>query len=290
MTAAGIWVNGERRSEDEPHVSARDRGFTLGDGVFETMRAHNGTVFRLEQHLVRLRQGLVTLGIPVPPLLSEWVRGPVGLLDEGAAGAKASVRLTVTRGAGAPGLAIPTDASPTVVVAVNPMPNYPAAIYTSGLTAHVASGRRNEYAMTAGLKTIAYTDSVAAWLEARRHGADEALFLDTEGHCSEAMASNVFAHVDGVLLTPPLTCGALPGITRAVVLELAPTLGIRAEERAFGLADLRRADEVFLTSSTRGIAPIVGVDGNPIGSGRPGNLTRQFSDAYLAVVAKETGA
>jgi branched-chain amino acid aminotransferase len=285
MSGGGIWVNGLRRSDDEPHVSARDRGFTLGDGVFETMRARHGTVFRLDQHLARLRQGLVTLGIGVPPTLSEWVSGPV----EDAAWLETSIRLTVTRGVGAPGLAPPLDASPTVVVAVNPMPNYPTTIYSSGLTAHVASGRRNEYAMTAGLKTIAYTDAVAAWLEARRHGADEALFLDTEGHCSEAMASNVFAHVDGVLLTPPLTCGALPGITRAVVLELAPSLGILAAERAFGLAELHRADEVFLTSSTRGIAPIVGVGGSPIGSGRPGNLTRQLSDAYLAVVERECG-
>jgi branched-chain amino acid aminotransferase len=285
MTGGAIWVNGQRRSDDEPHVSARDRGFTLGDGLFETMRARHGTVFRLDQHLARLRQGLVTLEIGVPPMLSEWVSGPVG----DAAGSEASVRLTVTRGVGAPGLAPPLAASPTVVVAVNPMPDYPTAIYTSGLTAHVASGRRNEYALTAGLKTIAYTDSVAAWLEARRHGADEALFLDTEGHCSEAMASNVFAHVDGVLLTPPLSCGALPGITRSVVLALAPSLGILAAERAFGLAELRRADEVFLTSSTRGIAPIVGVGGSPIGSGRPGPIALRLRDAHAALVARECG-
>ena len=116
---------------------------------------------------------------------------------------------------------------PTVIVAVNPLPVFPAAIYDAGLTAHVASGRRNERAMTAGLKTLAYTDAVAALLEARRAGADEALFLDTEGHCSEATSSNLFV-VDRrrTLVTPPVSCGALPGITRAAVLELARALGM----------------------------------------------------------------
>ena len=177
-----------------------------------------------------------------------------------------------------------------MIVAVNPLPVFPAAVYDVGLTAHVASGRRNERAMTAGLKTLAYTDAVAAWLEAQRAGADEALFLDTEEHCSEATSSNLFVWTGSTLVTPPVSCGALPGITRAAVLELAGALGIPSAERAFGLDECLRAEEAFLTSSLRGLAPLVRVGAHPIGRGTPGALTRQLADAYTALVARECGA
>ena len=156
----------------------------------------------------------------------------------------------MTRGIGPAGVPPPDNPRPTVIVAVNPLPVFPAAIYDAGLTAHVASGRRNERAMTAGLKTLAYADAVAAWLEARRAGADEALFLDIEGHCSEATSSNLFVWTDsGTLLTPPVSCGALPGVTRGAVLELARARGMPGGERAFGLDELLAAKEAFLTSS-----------------------------------------
>lgn len=283
MITPAVWVNGEPQLADGAHVSARDRGLTLADGLFETMRAHDGKVFRLEQHLARLTAGLLTFGIPAPVALRSSIAGAMAAAGAG----HASVRITVTRGIGPPGLAPPEDARPTVIVAVAPMPEFPETIYSAGLTAHVASGRRNERAMTAGLKTIAYTDSVAALLEARRHGADEALFLDTKGNCSEASASNLFAWIDGALATPPASCGALPGITRAVVLELAAALAIPTEERPFGLDDLRGAREAFLTSSIRGLAPLVRVGDSPIGLGKPGEATQALRDAYAALLMRE---
>jgi branched-chain amino acid aminotransferase len=278
-----IWVNGKRQQAAGLHVSARDRGLLLADGLFETMRAHAGRVFRLERHLARLEGGLSVLQIPSPAELREWVLAALPDARE----ADASVRLTVTRGAGASGVAPPADAQPTAIVAVNPMPVFPPSLYERGLTAHVASGRRNEHALTAGLKTIAYTESIAAWLEARAAGADEALFLDTDGHCSEATASNLFAVVGGVLLTPPLSCAALPGVTRATVLELAASHGLPTEERAFGLVELMRAEEAFLTSSLRGIAPLVRVGDQQLGAGTPGKATRAMASAYAALVAQE---
>ena len=289
MTAAPgvplVWVDGERRPPHAAHVSAFDRGLTLADGVFETMRVAGGVVFRLDRHLARLGGALAALEIgPAPD-----VRGAVLAAVRDAGAGDAAVRLTVTRGAGAgAGVAPPArPAAPTVVVAVQPMPDFPARVYAEGLAAHVASGRRNERAMTAGLKTLAYTDAVAAMIEARRAGADEALFLDTEGHCSEATASNLFVVAGGALLTPPLGCGALPGVTRAGVLELAASLGIAAVERAFGLDLLLAADEALLTSSLRGLAPLVRVDGRPIGRGAPGPVTRALADAYAALVRRE---
>ena len=285
---SAIWVNGEGQSSDGLHVSARDRGLTLADGVFETMRVHGGTVVRLDRHLARLVHALVALDIPVRPELRDWVLDAV----RASGGGDASVRLTVTRGVG-PGTVAPPplsdSARPTVIVAVNPLPVFPAAIYEVGLTAHVASGRRNEHAMTAGLKTLAYTDAVAALLEAQRAGADDALFLDTEAHCSEATSSNLFVWTGSTLATPPVSCGALPGITRAAVLELASTLGVPSAERVFGLDDLVGAEEAFLTSSLRGLAPLVRIGAHSIGRGIPGALTRQFTDAYTALVARECG-
>jgi branched-chain amino acid aminotransferase len=280
-----VWVNGERRADEAAHVSARDRGFTLADGVFETMRARGGTVFRLARHLARLERALTVLEIPVPSQLHEWVVRAA----HASGGEDSSLRLTVTRGAGPAGVAPPSEPRPTVIVSAGPMPVFPASTYTAGLSAHVASGRRNEYAMTAGLKTLAYVDAVAGLLEARRAGADEALFLDTEGHCSEATGSNLFIWTGAELVTPPLSCGVLPGITREAVLELARAEGLSAAERAFELDELLSADEAFLTSSLRGVAPLVRVGAHPIGEAVPGHWTRQLSTAHLALVGLECG-
>jgi branched-chain amino acid aminotransferase len=281
-----VLINGEPAGSDVRTISARDRGLTLADGLFETMRVRNGRVFRRPQHLARLADGLQRLGIPEPREIDGWITEALilsGALD-------ASIRLTVTRGPGPGGLAPPPRVHPTVIVAINPMPQSPAIVYEKGLRAIVASGRRNPHAMTAGLKTLAYTDSVAAWLEAQRAGADEAIFLDTDDHCSEATAGNLFAGEGDVLLTPPVTCAALPGITRATIIEAAATLGIVIREEPIALDRLRAASEAFVTSSLRGIAPLTSLDGRAIGTGMPGRLTQRLSSTYAAIVEQECAA
>lgn len=281
-----VWVDGRRLPFEGAHVSARDRGFTLADGVFETMKTRAGKVFRLDQHLTRIEGALRALAIPVPTELREWVDSAI----DAAHVPEASIRLTITRGVAPGGVVPPADPTPTVVVTVAPPPAFGPSIYEHGLTARVASGRRNEHSMTAGLKTLAYTDSIAAMLEARREGVDEALFLDTDGHCSEATASNLFAMIDGRLATPPVACAALPGITRAAVIELAAGLGLTVDDRPFDLARFKFATEAFLTSSLRGIAPLVRLDGFPIGVGKPGSITHRMMAAYAELVARECGA
>lgn len=278
-----IWINGTRQPDEGPHISARDRGLTLADGLFETVRVHDGVVFRLARHLARLRHGLDRLGIPEPEGLEATITE--ALRESGPR--DASIRMTITRGVGPAGLAPPAEVVPTAIVAVAPMPAFPAALYDEGLRAQVASGRRNEHAPTAGLKTTAYTDAVIALAEAARAGAAEALFLDTEGHCSEATASNLFVWTGRTLLTPPRSCGALPGITREAVLDLAEMLGVPAEERTFGLEVLVGAQEAFLTSSLRGLAPLVAVGPAVIGRGAVGPLTRQLIGSYADLVQRE---
>jgi len=285
ITNPATWVNGVAVAHDAPAVLARDRGLTLADGLFETMRAHGGRIFRADRHLRRLEHGLEVLAFPAIPDLRHWLSEATRALGQG----DASIRLTVTRGIASGGWSPPTDARPTVIVTVAPLTQFPTAIYERGLSARVASGRRNEHAMTAGLKTIAYTDAVLALIEAHRAGAGDALFLDTQGHLSEATASNLFVCRGPDLLTPPRSCGALPGITRAAVMELAAAAGVEVIERALVLQDLLEADEAFLTSSLRGIAPLVRVGDAAIASGTPGALTLRLRAAYTALVARECG-
>jgi branched-chain amino acid aminotransferase len=272
-------VNGQLQSPAT--LSVRDRGLMLADGVFETMRVSHGRVFQLDEHLARLQHGLAVLRIPPIVNLRDDVLNGVGRFGAD----EAAVRVTVTRGVGSAGLTPPATPTPSVIVTVSALPAFPAAIYEQGLTAHVPRGRRNPQAATAGLKTLAYTDAVVGLLEAQDHGADEALFLDVDGHCSEASASNLFVRIGATILTPPVACGALPGITRATVLQLAATIGCNASEQVLTIENVLAADEAFLTSSLRGIAPLVRIGTQAIGTGRPGEVTRRVSAAHAALLA-----
>lgn len=280
-----IWVNGEHVDTGAAHISALDRGFTLADGLFETMLVRRGRVFRAARHLERLRAGARILRLAIPGDTERWLddamRVAIEELDD------AAVRLTVSRGVGAPGLAVSADSTPTVAIAINRLPAFPASLYEHGLSALTATARRNEHGVTAGVKSLAYTEAIVALAQTHDAGADEALFLDTEGHISEASASNVFLCKEGALVTPPISCGALPGITRATVLELAPALGLTVEERRVDPHELADADEAFLTSSLRGIAPLVRIDRHAIGKGTVGPFTRSVMRAYMELVEHE---
>jgi branched-chain amino acid aminotransferase len=282
MSAPVVSINGELQPADGLHLSGLDRGVLLADGLFETMRGRRGRIFRIDRHLARLEAGLMAIGVPMPAPLGEWALA--ALVAAGHQDAR--IRLTVTRGLGPPGLLPPDPVRPTVIIAVWPMADL-AGPAPAAVSLHVASGRRNERAMSAGLKTLSYTDGVLALIEAQRHGADDALFLDTDGHCSETTGANLFAATGDALVTPPISCGALPGITRSVMFELAGALGVTCVERAFGLDELHRADEAFVTNSTRGPVPVSRVGDRVIGSGTPGGLTRQLADAYRALVVRE---
>ena len=276
-------VNGQAIA-DGALVSVRDRGLTLADGIFETMRVRQGRVFQLEQHLARLEQGLSVLRIADVGDLRSTVVDAVARFGE----SDASVRLTVTRGVGSAGLLPPSHGVPTVIVTVGPLPAFSPDLYELGLTAHVPRGRRNPRAATAGLKTLSYTDAIVGLLDAQAQGADEALFLDVDGHCSEASASNLFVWTGETLVTPPVSCGALPGITRATVLEIATAMGLEALERPCTLDEVLASEEAFLTSSLRGIAPLVRIDGHAIGPGRPGPVTRRVSTAHAQMLERAT--
>ena len=283
-----IWVDGVRAQPSVMHLSALDRGFTLADGLFETMLISNGVVFRPGSHLGRLHTSARHMGLSLPTNLARVIEDAVrAAADTGIR--EGRLRLTITRGVAEPGLAPPPHAHPTCVIAIAAravVPDDPRP----GLDARIATGRRNEYSMTAGMKTLSYTDSVLALAEVRAAGADEAVLLDTGGHLSGGSASNLFLVLGEVLHTPPLSCAALPGITRTIVIEIADQLGIAVDERPLLPDDLYGASEAFLTSAIRGIAPLQSADTRVIGGSCPGRTTAHITARYGALIAKECAA
>ena len=273
---AQVWLNGRLLNEADAAIAVGDRGFLLGDGLFETMRAYAGRVFRLAAHLRRLADGAGRIGLDLPFGLSDAVRETVAAnrLRDGA------VRLTVTRGAVGAGLLPPaSDAPATVLVTARPYRAEPSW-YERGLSAALARGRLDENRATAGLKHTGYLEAIVAVREAAEAGFDDALFRDAAGHLAEGAASNLFVVVGETLCTPPLSCGVLPGITRAAVLELAAATGIEVREAPLELAVLSDASEAFLTSSLRELVPLVRVRHRTIGDGRPGPLTGRLLEGY----------
>jgi branched-chain amino acid aminotransferase len=274
-----LWVNGERQDFDTPSISAGDRGFTRGDGVFETLRVYRGKIFELDRHLSRLHQSGARVGIEVPEnVRAACISAVREASREGLT--ELALRLTVTRGIGHGASLFAPSERLTIVIVLYELQRGPANIPEKGIRLHIVSAPKNERALTAGAKTLAYAESVAAQMEASAAGADEALFLDTRGFVSEGTTANVFFVSDGVLFTPSLGCGVLAGITRAVVLELAAELSISTCEGEFQKSRLLDAEEVFLTSSLREILPVSQVDHQTIGNGAPGPLTMRVVEAF----------
>jgi branched-chain amino acid aminotransferase len=277
-----IWIDGTLAAADAPHLSAFDRGFQLGDAVFETLRARAGRVTELEEHLARLRSSADGLAIPLPASAEADIAAGIAdlLRKEDLAGpdGDAAIRITVSRGAiFGRGLLPPADAepTPTVVVQAWPVPPPPAGHIERGIRLVTSGVRRDPSSPLGRLKTTSRADHVYARLEAKRAGADDALFLTVDGHLSEATSANVFLVQGTSLKTPSLACGILAGTTRDWILAWAARVGLEPVETLLLLADLAAADEAFLSSSVAGILPVTTVDGRQIGSGQPGRWTLQ---------------
>ncbi len=261
-----------------------DRGFLLGDGLFETLRLYRGRPFRLPHHLSRLRAGAGRIRLRWPGEVEsrvEEVLAASGVEGDGA------LRITLTRGRG-PGLLPPEPGpDPTLHVVARPWTPQPHR-EARGLSARMV-GRVDEHALTAGLKGIGYLERITALLAAREWGADEALLLNGGGGVVGGSTSNLFLVAGGRLRTPSVDQGILPGITRAVVLELAAEAGMEAQEAMLRPGELAGADEVFLTSSLRELVPVVAVEGRPVGSGTPGPVWRRLLEAFRSRVRAEVG-
>ena len=266
-----VYLDGAFLPADEATLPAADAGRLYGRGLFETFRARRGSVFLLDRHLARLRAGARTLEIEPPEELDQ-LSAVVRELAERCGLEDARMRLTVTAG--------PEGGRPSLLLQARPASDYPEEVYERGIRVVVASVRRNESSPLARIKSVNYLDNLLAREEGRRAGADEALLLNTQGLLAEASTANLFIARDGGLTTPPVSDGALPGITRDAVLELVRDAGIAAREASLTLDDLHQANEAFLTNAIAGVLPVVSVDGQKVGSGKPGELTRRVRLLY----------
>ncbi|MDO8672099.1 MAG: aminotransferase class IV [Dehalococcoidia bacterium] len=283
-----IYINGKLTPQEEAWVSTLDRGFTLGDGVFETMRLSNGRIFRLAQHLARLIRSAASIQLPMPMPEQDFgaalyrVAATNGL-------AEAILRLTVTRGVPAGRGVLPTGRiEPTVVIQPSPFAPPSPQKYEEGFRAITASIRRNETSPTAFAKTGNYLDNIVARLEAAATGADEAIMLNTAGLVASGTSSNLFLVRDARLLTPSINTGVLAGITRAAIIEIAGKMGIAVCEQAIDPADLVSVGECFFTNTVIGVMPLVILDSMVIGTGKPGPVTTGLREAYEGLVKAET--
>ncbi|GFN22015.1 branched-chain-amino-acid transaminase [Thermanaeromonas sp. C210] len=282
-----IYLDGRFVDEEEAKVSVFDHGLLYGDGVFEGIRAYNGRVFKLKEHIIRLFESARHIALE-PGLTREEMMDVVletcrrnNLHD-------AYIRLVVTRGRGDLGLDPRKCPKPLVFCIASGIQLYPAELYERGLELVTVATRRNiPDALDPRIKSLNYLNNILAKIEATRAGAPEGLLLNREGYVAEATGDNIFIVKDGHLYTPPAYIGLLEGITRNTVMELARTLGIPAEERVFTRHDIYTADECFLTGTAAEVIPVVKLDNRPIGDGRPGPITRKLINSFRELTMNE---
>jgi len=276
-----VYLNGKLVARSRAVIPALDYGFLYGYGLFETLRAYNGRVFRLDEHITRLEESAAVLGLPADrkALKSAVVNtlGANGLKD-------ARIRITLSAGEGAINADIKTCRKPTLLVVAEHYEPYQEQVYRRGFKAIISSVRRDSQSPLARMKTANYMPSILARREAGAAGADEAICLNDKGLVAEAGASNIFLVADNILRTPGLDSGILPGITRQAVLELASRLGIKSLECNIKPEELYKAQEVFLTNSLIEIMPLTVIDDKKIGSGGVGRLTGRLMTAYRETV------
>ncbi len=282
-----IYLNGTLVPAQEAKISPFDRGFLYGYGLFETMRSYKGRVFRLDRHLARLRRSAAMLALASELEAYDLEQAIYKTLEVNRL-KDARIRLTVSAGLGERGLAPPNLGPITVMVSAQKLDLPPPQVYRKGISAAIVSTRRNSLSPLSQIKATNYLDSFVALSQAVASGAEEAILLNERGFIAECSTSNVFLVAEGILATPSVESGILPGITREAVLELARGLGIDAVEGEIPEADLFQAEEAFLTTSVREVVPITSVNGKPVGSGKPGTVTKRLMAAYKELVETTT--
>jgi branched-chain amino acid aminotransferase len=283
-----IYLNGRLIPRFEAKLSPFDHGFLYGYGLFETMRAYNGHIFRLDSHLTRLRCSAESIGLTHSILTTE--EGKQSLKAACMATLEANelkdarIRLTVSAGAGDMTPDSSTCPSPTILITAQNLVPLPLEKYEAGFKAVVSFLRRNSQSPLSRLKSTCYMENVLARTAARAAGYDEAIFLNEQGYLAEGSSTNIFLVSNGELITPSFESGVLPGITRDAFLEIARTSNIKATERWVELNELIKAEEAFVTNSILELMPLTWFEGKPIGTGKPGQLTKELLAAFKKLV------
>ncbi len=278
-----VYIDGKFYDEARAKVSVFDHGLLYGDGIFEGIRAYNGRVFRLKEHIDRLFCSAKAILLNIPISHADLMKATVetcrrNKLRDG------YIRLVVTRGVGTLGLNPNRCKNPSVIIIAGKIQLYPLEYYQKGLDIVTVPTVRNLHsAVNGAIKSLNYLNNILAKIEANNSGCEEAIMLNSEGFVSECTGDNIFMVKQGQLLTPPLSASALYGITRKVVLDLATEAGIPTGEPNLTRYDLFNADECFLTGTGAELVPVVKIDGRVIGSGKPGPITRMLVERYHAL-------
>jgi len=290
MAAGKVSVDGQVVDSSEARVSVFDRGFLYGDSVFEVFRTYGGVPFAQREHLERLQRSAGRLMISMPVSV-ETLSSEVGATLEAAGDGEWYVRVVLTRGTGPLTYDPSTAIEPLRVIIVAPVSVPPAEHYERGIAVSLLhASRPTDDERASGAKASNYLANLLAVHEAKQKGAQEALVLGHRGQILEGASSNLFIVKNGKVRTPEPQPGILVGITRATVLAAAHARGIEVEEAEVRPEDLYGADEAFITSSIREVMPVVAADGQTIGAGAPGPVTKRLHEGYLQAVARATGA
>ena len=275
-----VYLNGKFVPKEEAVVSVFDHGLLYGDGVFEGIRAYHGRVFKLGEHLDRLYDGARALRLEIPCSKKEMQDIVLETLRRNNL-QDAYIRLVITRGQGDLGLDPLKCPKAFVFCITASIVLYPDELYEKGMSIISVSTRRNiPTACIPRVKSLNYLNNIYAKMEANLAGMPEAIMLNNEGYVAEATGDNIFIVKNGVLITPPSYAGILEGITRNSVMDIAREKGILVEEKLFTMFDVYTADEVFLTGTAAEVIPCINVDGRIIGSGKPGDMTRELIVAF----------
>jgi len=278
-------VNGRIADAAHASIPVFDHGFLYGEGVYETLRTYHRIPFLFDLHQERLRRSAALLSLPVPFTDDELLAQISTTMAAHKGLNEAYIRVLLTRGVGELTYNPVACPNPTTVIIVKPFPEPPARTFTDGITVALVGVRRNHpAALNPMIKSNNLINNALAMQEALRSGADEALMCNQAGDVVECSQSNFFIVKNRRVITPPLDAGLLPGITRAFVLELAREDGFDAVEDPVSVADVRAADEAFITGTTREITPVVRMDAHPIGTGRPGPVSQQLLASFHARV------
>ncbi|AMM98115.1 MULTISPECIES: branched-chain-amino-acid transaminase [Bacillus] len=282
-----IFLNDELVKKEDAKISVYDHGFLYGDGVFEGIRVYNGNIFRMKEHLDRLYDSARSIMLNIPYSLEELTEKMIHTVERN--GLKdAYIRLVVSRGAGDLGLDPNNCGRANTVIIVEPLAIFPKHLYETGIDIVTVPTRRNRPdVLSPKVKSLNYLNNILVRIEAHMAGVSEALMLNDQGYVAEGSADNVFIYKKGKLYTPPGYIGALEGITRNAIMEIAEDLGYEVKEEPFTRHDVYTAEEVFLTGTAAEVIAVVKVDGRTIGEGKPGIHTNKLLEQFRKRVVEE---
>jgi len=284
-----IWINGELLERDQAKISVLDHGLLYGDGVFEGIRAYNGTIFQCDAHLERLYESARTIDLPLAMAKEELAEAMYETLRANDI-RDGYIRLLVTRGIGTLGLNPFECSGGSIIIIADQIALYPPEMYQNGLEVIIAEHVRiSPNMLPPAVKSMNYLNNILANIEATKAGAGEAIMLNAEGEVAEATGDNIFLVRDGAVSTPPPEAGILVGVTRKVVCGLCEGLGIELRERRIAVEELFQADEIFLTGTAAEVIAVTKVNGQVIGDGKAGPVTLQLLKAFREFIRQECG-